>query len=132
MRARVLFIAMMCGLGCALLSAGVGWAQQSTSQLVNMTWSFRNSHPNIVFMQLYAQHTNRVWPGPTEYYKLDDSASHEARIKCWEGEKICYGAWTGDGSSQWGVGRNNKGGCKGCCVVCQGGDQGKINLTPAK
>jgi hypothetical protein len=131
MRAWAFFTAVMLALGSVLLFPGLEWAQQSTSQYVTMTWSFKNSHPNIVYLQLYAQYKNYVWPGPDKYYKLVDSSAHEARIKCWEGEKICYGAWT-DGNSEWGVGRNNKRTCQDCCVVCRSGDQGTRNLTPRK
>ena len=106
----------------------MSWAQQSTSQYVTMTWSFRNSHPDIIYLQLYAQYKEHVWPGVRKYYKLDDSEAHTAKIKCWEGEKICYGAWTNRGA-EWGVGKDNKRNCKGCCVVCSGGDHGTRNLT---
>jgi hypothetical protein len=60
---------------------------------------------------------------------LEDSKAHVTRIRCWEGEKICYGAWT-DGNASWGVGRNNKHDCKGCCVTCSKGDKGTETLNP--
>ncbi|GEP61223.1 hypothetical protein RSO01_83890 [Reyranella soli] len=94
-----------------------------------MEWSFRNNHPNIAYMQLYAVEGQRVYPDVNKYYKLDDSDAHPSKIKCWEGEKICYGAWVNK-RTEWGVGRDNKHRCKDCCVSCTGGNVGTINLNP--
>lgn len=130
MRSRAFFAVLLVVAG-TLLSLPLSMHAQEgrTSQLVTMTWSFRNSHPNTVYLQLYAQYKKgHVWPGPGKYYKLDDSAAHTAKIQCWEGEKICYGAWT-SGGAEWGVGRDDKRSCKGCCVTCSAGDHGTRNLT---
>ncbi|MBL8325226.1 MAG: hypothetical protein JNJ89_09750 [Rubrivivax sp.] len=132
MRLRILPALLM------VLAAAVGvlfpppmHAQQSaTSQYVNLTWSFRNSHPNIIYLQLYAQYNKgHIWPAPDKYWVLKDSEAHSAKIKCWEGEKICYGAWT-TGRDEWGVGRGNKRSCKGCCITCSAGNHGTKNLAP--
>jgi hypothetical protein len=132
MRAWIFFIAIVFAFGSVPLFPAVQWAQQTTSQQVVMTWSFRSNHPKVVFLQLYAQYSKdkTVWPGRDQYYKLDDSEAHVARIKCWEGELICYGAWTG-GGPEWGTGPNNKRGCKDCCVTCSRGDKGTRNLNPS-
>lgn len=132
MRAKMLFAAIMFAFGIALAFPGFGWAAERTgrtSQMVTMTWPFRNSHPNVVFLQFYAQYSDRVWPAPNQYIKLDDSDAHDVRLKCWEGEKICYGAWT-EGGSTWGVGRNNRYGCKDCCADCRSGKLRTRNLKP--
>jgi hypothetical protein len=133
MRAKMLFAAVMFVFGFVLVLPGFGWAGESTgqtSQLVTMKWSFRNNHPNIVCLRFYAQTSNRVWPAPNQCYKLDDGDAHEIGLKCWEGEKICYGAWTDSGRSQWGVGGNGKRGCRDCCATCQSVKLGTRNLNP--
>ena len=124
MRAQALVTAAISVLVFGTAFPGLGRAQQSTSQYVTMKWSFQNNYRYTLFMQLYAQHTDHVWPGAREYYKMNDSSAHESKIKCWEGEKICYGAWTADGKKYWGVGRNNSHRCEDCCVVCASGDRG--------
>ena len=63
MRARVFFTAVLLALGSVPLFLGLQWAQQSTSQYVTMTWSFRSSHPNIVYLQLYGQHNQASLAG---------------------------------------------------------------------
>jgi len=129
MRARPFLIAMMFALGSVLLFPGLEWAQQTTSRYVVMTWSFKSTPPDIVYLQLYGQ-DNKVWPAPDKYYKLNGRAAHKARITCSLGEKICYGAWT-DGDASWGVGKGNKSsGCKDCCVTCSKGNKGTETLKP--
>ena len=131
MRLRA-FIAVALVFG--LLSAFVTFTRaqenfESTSQLVTMSWSFRNNHPNKVYLRFFSQDRDAVWPGPDEYYVLDDGDPHEARLRCWEGEKICYGAWT-TGGDEWGVGENDASSCNGCCTTCWSGDEGTRNLNP--
>jgi hypothetical protein len=129
MRARPFLIAMMFALGSVPLFPGLEWAQQTTSQYVVMTWSFKATPPNIVYLQLYGPESKNVWPAPDKYYKLDGSKAHKTKIRCSLGEKICYGAWT-DGDTSWGVGKGNKSVCKGCCVACSKGDKGTETLKP--
>ncbi len=129
MRARPFLIAMMFALGSVPLFPGLEWAQQTTSQYVVMTWSFKATPPNIVYLQLYGPESKNVWPAPDKYYKLDGSKAHKTKIRCSLGEKICYGAWT-DGDTSWGVGKGNKSVCKGCCVACSKGDNGTETLKP--
>ena len=130
MRARSFLVAMMVALGSVLLFPRLEWAQQSTSQYVMMTWSFKVTPPDVAYLQLYGQDSKNVWPAPDKYYKLDGRAAHKARIRCSLGEKICYGAWT-DGNTSWGVGKGNKSvGCQGCCVTCSKGDKGTETLKP--
>ena len=83
----------------------------------------------LVYLQFYAQEREGVWPPPDKYYVLDDYEAHEARLNCWDGEQICYGAWTNNGS-EWGVGRNDSRGCENCCATCWNGDEGTRNLNP--
>jgi len=129
MRARPFLIAMMFALGSVPLFPGLEWAQQTTSQYVVMTWSFKATPPNIVYLQLYGPESKNVWPAPDKYFKADGSKAHKTKIRCSLGEKICYGAWT-DGDTSWGVGKGNKSVCKGCCVTCSKGDKGTETLKP--
>jgi hypothetical protein len=129
MRARPFLIAMMFALGSVPLFPGLEWAQQTTSQYVVMTWSFKVTPPNIVYLQLYGPDSKNVWPAPDKYYKVDGSKAHKTKIRCSLGEKICYGAWT-DGDTSWGVGKGNKSVCTGCCVTCSKGDKGTETLKP--
>ena len=130
MRTRRFLIAMIFALGSVPLFPGLKWAQQTTSPYVVMTWSFKNTPPDIVYLQLYGQDSKNVWPAPDKYYKLDGRAARKAKITCSLGEKICYGAWT-DGNKSWGVGKNNKNGdCNDCCVTCSKGDKGTETLKP--
>jgi len=129
MRTRTFLIAMMFALGSVPLFPGLEWAEQTTSRYVVMTWSFKSTPPDVVYLQLYGQ-DNKVWPAPEKYYKFDSRAAHKARIRCSLGEKICYGAWT-DSNRSWGVGKGNKNvGCTDCCVPCSKGDKGTETLKP--
>ena len=130
MRTRPLLIAVMFALGSVPLFPGLEWAQQTTNRYVVMTWSFKTTPPDIVYLQLYGQ-DNKVWPAPDKYYKLDGRAARKTKITCALGEQICYGAWT-DSNKSWGVGKNNykRGDCKDCCVPCSKGHKGTETLKP--
>src|SRR5262245_4326343 len=80
MRTRPFLIAMMFALGSVPLFPGLQWAQQSASRYVVMTWSFKSTPPDIVYLQLYGPDNKNVWPAPDKYYKLDGRAAHKARI----------------------------------------------------
>ena len=129
MRRRILFTAATCMFGILALFAGSGWATLTSSggEYVNMKWSFKSTHPYIVYLKLYGQNSKVVWPSPSTHWTLDDSDAHAFSIRCREGEKICYGAWA-DGKTYWGVGRDDKYGCETCCVVCARGDRGTRTL----
>lgn len=116
MQRKAVFTVTVCLLGLLLVLPRLGMAQQSTSQYVVMKWSFKSTYPYTVHLQLHGQYNKYVWPAPNKYYVLDDSQVHDVSIKCWEGEKICYGAISG--KQYWGVGRNDSHGCTDCCAVC--------------
>ena len=87
----------------------------------SLTWNFRNDHPNIVSVELYAD--DGVWPGNGQVYTLDDSAAKEINISCSAGERVCYGAWVRNTeSTSWGAGRGGEGACERCCYICDGGE----------
>ena len=130
MRTRRFLVAMMFALGSVPLFPGIDWAQQTATRYVAMTWSFRSTPPDIVYLQLYGQDNKNVWPAPEKYYKVDSRRARKVKITCSLGEKVCYGAWT-DGNKSWGVGKGNKNaGCNGCCITCSKGDQGTETLKP--
>jgi hypothetical protein len=132
MRARWFFAALVFAFGLVTVFSRLESAQehtQSTNQYVTMTWSFRNNHPNEAYLRIYRQNADGVWPGPDKFYTLDDSKAHAAKLSCWAGEKICYGAFTKSGT-EWGVGKSGKRSCQQCCATCQSGDIGTINLDP--
>jgi hypothetical protein len=97
----------------------------------DMTFKVRSNHTNKVQISFYsADRKGYQWPGPGRAFNLDDDDVHEFRIACLAGEKICYGAWvTGDSSSFWGVGLDNKARCSNCCYTCSGGTTRIINLN---
>lgn len=87
-----------------------------------LTWKMRSYHRNAVEVQFYSESRNHVWPGVGRVYALRDYDIHTYRISCIQGEKICYGAWVaGDATSYWGVGKDNRSGCRDCCYTCDGG-----------
>ena len=96
----------------ALAAPTVATAQQ-------LTWEVQSMYPNKVQIEFYSQDRRHAWPGGNRAYNLNDYETHTYRLNCIAGEKICYGAWvTGNSSRYWGVGMNNRHGCKGCCYTC--------------
>ena len=106
----------------AALLLAVSILMPSLASADSITWRIRSFHKNVVDVEFYSQNRRHVWPGGGKVYTLRDYESHQARISCIRGEKICFGAWVrGNPRSYWGVGRGGKNGCKGCCYTC-GGD----------
>ncbi|HEY8578363.1 MAG TPA: hypothetical protein VIL72_00655 [Beijerinckiaceae bacterium] len=98
----------------------LGLAQPAAAQ--SLEWRFKSEHPNVVNFELYAQDRDRVWPGGNEVYTLNDYSTRTVEISCRRGEKICYGAWVRNTrSSTWGSGPDDKGSCRSCCFICDGG-----------
>jgi hypothetical protein len=91
----------------------------------SLFWEVRSEHPNVVSLEFYSQDRNYSWPGGGEVYILDDYDTHSYNLECRSGEKICLGAWVrGHSDEYWGVGRDDREGCTGCCYTCGGGDTG--------
>jgi hypothetical protein len=96
-----------------------------------LTFKVRSNYRYKVQIEFYSQDRNHAWPGGDRAYPINDDEVHNYSLNCRSGEKICYGAWvTGNDSKYWGVGANNKHGCKGCCYTCGRGDTPIINLNP--
>lgn len=101
-----------------LIQYGPAKAQDSS-----ITFYVQSLHPNIVDLEFYSQDYDVSWPGDGEVYSLSDDEVIEFPLSCQSGEQICYGAWVrGSQSSEWGVGKENTGGCESCCYVCDGGE----------
>jgi len=94
----------------------------SDASAETMTWKVKSNYKYKVQVALYSQTRRHEWPGSGEAYDVNDFADHDYSINCNNGEKICLGAWaTGNSSKYWGVGFQDRYGCKGCCYVCGGG-----------
>lgn len=128
-----------CGNGplTAILGAGPD-SPPPTSPTVNvnspppngLTINVKSLDPRRVRLEFYSQNYSRAWPGGDKSYVLADSEFHEYNISCQQGEKICYGAWReGNANSYWGVGRNDKQSCTGCCMTCGTGSH-RYTLQP--
>lgn len=103
----------------------------ATAEAETLTFYIRSEHPKVVSLEFYSQNRRVAWPGDGEVYVIKDYDTHEYRLSCRAGEKICYGAWVRNRqSSYWGVGYNDRNGCKGCCYTCNGGETRVIVLNP--
>ncbi len=108
----------------AFLLAVVGGAlvQPTGASAETMTWKVKSNYKYKVQVAFYSQTRSHEWPGGGDAYNLNDSETHDYPISCRDGEKVCLGGWvTGNAKKYWGVGYNNKNGCKSCCYVCGGG-----------
>ena len=104
------------------VAAGL-WATPASAD--DVTIHVKSSYPYIVYLEFYSTIRNAAWPGGTLAYKLDDYETKRVTLSCRSGEKICYGAWTSDRRTTWGVGRGGGGTCRGiraCCFTCGEGD----------
>lgn len=84
-----------------------------------IVFALKSSHRYRVQASFYSKNRGHEWPGEGRAYNLNDSQMHKYRLTCQPGEQICFGAWeTGNANTYWGVGPDDKYGCKGCCAVC--------------
>jgi hypothetical protein len=69
------------------------------------------------------------WPGSNNAYELPPHGSERRELNCYQGQKMCYGAWVrGDDGQFWGAGNNNSQSCTNCCFHCVG-DTVRYNLN---
>lgn len=101
------------------LAVGFG-TRQAPAQNGVVTFKFTNEAKYTIYMKMYSQNRNHVWPSDSTHYVLDDSDERTARLACRVGEKICYGgAYRTDGTgSYWGTGYKGNKACRGCCLTC--------------
>jgi hypothetical protein len=69
--------------------------------------------------RLWAEQRDWVWPTiDTVFVTGGLDRGHEEVIECIEGERICFGATSGDLS--WGIGADGDRSCEDCCFACDG------------
>ncbi|MCA2999546.1 MAG: hypothetical protein ING75_13195 [Rhodocyclaceae bacterium] len=121
----------------SLVTANLTFAAEITFQFVNDTDRALN-------LKLFSRGESlQIWPGRSKAYSLrPDSAVQQLKIRCTEGESICWGAWmtmqsvsgqiTGSARStstfktHVGVGERGTRDCPSCCQVCTDGATGPI------
>jgi hypothetical protein len=89
-----------------------------------MQWPFKSNHKYQAYVKFFSQNRNAVWPGGGKAFNLDDYKEHIIGLNCRAGEKVCYGAWSGNVS--WGAGRDGKAACSDCCRTCT---HGRVKAT---
>ena len=95
----------------------------------SIRWRIKSTYPYIVNLKFYSQdEKGRQWPNEGKHYVLKDSNEHVLTISGLRGEKVCYGAWTTNNKYYWGVGKDDKHGCKNCCYQCKGIETRLITL----
>lgn len=83
-----------------------------------MTWEVKSNHDNVTKLKFFSRENGRVWPGHNKHWTIDDYEFHSYQLQCTGGEKICYGAWSGN--TYWGKGEGENG-CENCCYTCRDG-----------
>lgn len=85
-----------------------------------LTFRFTNRVAAPLFVELYSNDRQKIWPKEGRLFILADAAPRKLSVSCDPGEKICYGAWIeGDITRFWGVGHEGKAGCDDCCRYCE-------------
>lgn len=97
-------------------------AAERERQSTVLVFDVKNLDKYAVELSFFSDtYRNRVWPGGSQIYLLNDSGAHTYRLNCRKGEKICYGAWRrGNPDSWWGAGYGGRKGCTNCCHICGG------------
>ena len=106
-----------------LMAAGVfGTAAPRTASADVVEYNMANRTNYTVSLKFYSRSRNAVWPGARRVWVLLPQRRYTFRLRCFRGEKICYGAWPRGGSYRgyWGVYRGNRG-CRTCCFRCGNG-----------
>ncbi len=97
----------------------------------NLIWHVKSNYRYRVQISFYSQTYHREWPGDGQAWGLNDDDVHEYNLRCRTGEKICFGAWvTGNASTYWGVGADNRYSCDACCYICGAGETRQQDLNP--
>ena len=123
---------------CLMLGSAPAIAADMMFQLINDT-------ERPLSLKLYSRaESHQEWPSKTKFYTIrPDAAVQQLKLKCEEGEQICWGAWmkvediSGDVDNSgkrnirttkitYGAGDRGMDTCTECCHVCKDG-----SLTPA-
>ncbi|UYO51048.1 hypothetical protein KQX64_11160 [Rhodopseudomonas palustris] len=89
-----------------------------------LTWKVTDRTSHRISIAYFSEtRKGKVWrDGENGWTLMNVETTH--KLNCVAGEKICYGAWRQDDSSDvryWGVGRTGSRPCTGCCTTCNGG-----------
>lgn len=87
------------------------------AQADSVTFRIRSFAQKQVNVRFFSQNRNVHWPAGGKAWVLKDYKVHDLKLGCVAGEKICYGAWSGN--LKWGQGPDGKTtGCRACCLTC--------------
>ena len=112
-----------------LLIVGPG---TESAQSGDATFKMTNKARFNIMIKFFSQTRKWEWPSATSHWNLNDTAQHNFRLGCQDGEKICYGgSFTADDKTHWGVGFKGDKGCTGCCLTCGNNVSHSWNLTEA-
>jgi hypothetical protein len=112
---RRFVIAILLGL---FVVVGVGAATEPV-QAQTAVFNFKNSSRWIIYVRMYSQSRDAVWPADA-FFVLNDRETRASTLACVGNETICYGAgYQEDGSGEYyGVGVNGNYSCSACCIRC--------------
>lgn len=101
-----------------------------TPQSATVRWWFEGDYSAPIYVQIYSQDRNWVWPSSNEVFVFpNDDQSHYFDTECNPGERLCFGAWPSDGAAlYWGVGPDNTYSCTNCCTTCEDKTVGPLLL----
>jgi hypothetical protein len=121
--ARTLTACLAFGLACVGLPAAARAGQ--------MIWTVTSRVVVQVELAFFSESRDNAWPGNGRAFDINDYMPRRYLLTCISGETICYGAWPSGAVSKvfWGVGRDNRQACEGCCGVC-GVDNPVAELGP--
>ena len=99
-----------------------------------MQWTFTDLCDDFeaIHVELYQVGVNGLFDeGEKKWDSLDLEAYGEPgtiEIRCTEGEKVCYGAWSESANWLWGCAENCLQYCENCCYYCDHQDQVSLQL----
>ena len=96
----------------------------------SVKFKLESKDPSVLLVQFCSEtYEGYYWPGPAEAWVLEDWDRHNFELSCVPGEKVCFGAFSAWGGTQyWGSGELCREACEACCTVC--GDSLKTDLMP--
>ena len=112
--------------GLAALLFAVFAARDAAAE--NETIKVKSMAETDVRIVFFSQDRHKVWPNPGLSFDLKDYKDHDIKLACIKDEQICYGAWVTNTNRYWGVGRDGKATCRGCCYKCEGRSTREIVL----
>lgn len=101
----------------ALVLMASGFSASAAEKGV-ITFRITSSSIYSVWLAFYSHSRDYTWPDSNEYLQISDSVEHNYKVRCEIGETVCFGAFWDTLGKQWGVGKDDKLKCKGCCLVC--------------